>query len=88
MHQAGHLNKATLDFLLEDVMTVVSKDLSLSERVLAGFFLVNKPGKIVDRVYDGIGKKIGGVGDGTKGNLGITYKRPSGYRKGVRDEVW
>ena len=67
MHQAGHLNKATLDFLLEDVMTVVSKDSSLSERALAGFFLVNKPGKVVDRVYDGIGKKIDGVGDGTKG---------------------
>ncbi|TXC85784.1 hypothetical protein FS935_19180, partial [Metabacillus litoralis] len=55
MHQAGHLNKATLDFLLEDVMTVVSKDSSLSERALAGFFLINKPGKVVDRIYDSVG---------------------------------
>ena len=55
MHQAGHLNKATLDFLLEDVMTVVSKDSSFSERALAGFFLINKPGKVVDRVFGSVG---------------------------------
>ncbi|MBM7602819.1 hypothetical protein JOC75_000789 [Metabacillus crassostreae] len=88
MHQAGHLNKATLDFLLEDVMTVVSKDSSLSERALAGFFLINKPGKVVDRVYDGIGKKIDSVGDSTKGTgENITQGARYGERK-ISDETY
>ncbi|WP_226669734.1 hypothetical protein [Metabacillus litoralis] len=63
-------------------MTVVSKDSSLSERALAGFFLINKPGKVVDKVYDGIGKKIDDVGDGTKG----TGKGKPIYTKGFEIE--
>ncbi|WP_193559382.1 HNH endonuclease signature motif containing protein [Metabacillus litoralis] len=83
MHQAGHFNKATLDFLLEDVMTVVSKDSSLSERALAGFFLINKPGKIVDRVYDGVGTK----GNGEIDNYFIgTLKGEKVHLPGVKVE--
>ncbi|MBM7602814.1 hypothetical protein JOC75_000784 [Metabacillus crassostreae] len=52
-------------------------------------FLINKPGKIVDRVYDGISKKIDGVGDGTKGTskVATTYSRPDFVGKLKGEEV-
>ncbi|WP_227995031.1 HNH/ENDO VII family nuclease, partial [Oceanobacillus sp. CFH 90083] len=72
--------KATVDFLwLDDARTVMDGSAPITERLLSGVSFI-PAGKIFTSIRNGY--KLG------KGKIDKTYSRPSGYRKGVRDEAW
>jgi len=77
---------------------MVHPESTMGERAVAAAFTLIKPAKILSKLQLDKARKVIKQGDksplsasgktkGT-GNLDKTYKRPSGYRKGVRDEVW
>ncbi|WP_225231286.1 T7SS effector LXG polymorphic toxin [Solibacillus faecavium] len=97
---ATKVGKGLLDFLiLDDVNTLADKDASLLDKgiALASFIPVGKVLKIpkaIDKIVDSnvgeVVKKsdVDEVVDKGTAKIDKTYRRPSGYRKGVRDKAW